>query len=66
MGARLFRVIDHWSDEFAANPIQALLSFIRFFIAFDSGYLTIGWGLNQAQWISTSPSCGTGFSTSRS
>ncbi len=30
----------------------ALYSFIRFFIAFDSGYLIIGWGLNQAQWIS--------------
>ncbi len=30
----------------------ALYSFIRFFIAFDSGYLIIGLGLNQSQWIS--------------
>ncbi len=30
----------------------ALYSFIRFFITFDSGYLTIELGLNQAQWIS--------------
>ena len=24
LGARLFHVLDHWSDEFAANPIRAL------------------------------------------
>ncbi|MEW5938307.1 MAG: prolipoprotein diacylglyceryl transferase [Chloroflexota bacterium] len=24
VGARLFHVLDHWSDEFAANPIRAL------------------------------------------
>ena len=29
-----------------------LYSFIRFFITFDSGYLIVGLGLNQSQWIS--------------
>src|SRR5512136_1956784 len=24
LGARLFHVLDHWSDEYAANPIRAL------------------------------------------
>lgn len=31
---------------------MALYSFVRFFIAFTSSYQVIGWGLNQAQWIS--------------